>query len=153
MDGGMQMTRGRKVMIAGGLMVALALALAGCTKPGTEESEGSKAAAVEPIGGSDVARITLSPEAEKKVGIRTGTVQAFGNDLEVIPFAALFYDPNGKAWVYTSPQPRVFVRAPVTVEDIRGGKVLLSSGPPPGTAVVTVGAAELLGTEYEVGEE
>ena len=62
------MTRGRKVMIAGGLMVALALALAGCTQPGTEESEGSKVAAVEPIGGSDVARITLSPEAEKKIG-------------------------------------------------------------------------------------
>jgi hypothetical protein len=30
---------------------------------------------------------------------------------------------------------------------------LASSGPPPGTAVVTVGAAELFGTEYGVGEE
>jgi len=34
-----------------------------------------------------------------------------------------------------------------------GDEVLLRSGPPPGTPVVTVGAPELLGAEYGVGEE
>jgi hypothetical protein len=36
---------------------------------------------------------------------------------------------------------------------IDGDRAILSDGPAPGTEVVTVGAAELLGTEYEVGEE
>ena len=47
----------------------------------------------------------------------------------------------------------VYVRAPIDVIRIDGDRALLSDGPPLGTEVVTVGAAELLGTEYEVGEE
>jgi hypothetical protein len=47
----------------------------------------------------------------------------------------------------------VFVRSPITVVTIEGNRAVLSAGPAAGTQVVTVGAAELLGTEYEVGEE
>ena len=57
----------------------------------------------------------------------------------------MLYDPNGDTWVFTNPEPLVFVRAPITVDIIEGerGRVL-SDGPPAGTPVVTVGAAELL---------
>jgi hypothetical protein len=47
----------------------------------------------------------------------------------------------------------VFVRESIDVIEIDGDQALLSDGPAPGTEVVTVGAAEILGTEYEVGEE
>jgi hypothetical protein len=49
---------------------------------------------------------------------------------------------------------RTYERKPITVTDIDGAVALLSVGPPAGTPVVTVGAAELLGTEYNIsGEE
>jgi hypothetical protein len=47
-----------------------------------------------------------------------------------------------------------YQRKPITVTGIDGAVALLSTGPPAGTQVVTVGAAELLGTEYNIsGEE
>ena len=67
---------------------------------------------------------------------------------KVVPTSSVLYDAKGKTWVYTSPEPRVFVRHAITVDHIDGDRVVLSDGPAPGTAVVTVGAAELLGTEY-----
>jgi len=66
----------------------------------------------------------------------------------VVPTSSMLYDAKGKTWVYTSPEPMVFVRHAITVDHIDGDRVVLSDGPAPGTVVVTVGAAELLGTEY-----
>jgi hypothetical protein len=43
------------------------------------------------------------------------------------------------------------VRQRVGVARIDGDLAILGSGPAPGTAVVTVGVAELLGTELGVG--
>ncbi len=61
--------------------------------------------------------------------------------------------PRGQTWVYTSPETDVFVRAPVTLIDIDGGyEALLSDGPPIDTEVVTVGVAELYGSELGVGD-
>ncbi|HLZ38593.1 MAG TPA: hypothetical protein VKP64_12735 [Mycobacteriales bacterium] len=71
----------------------------------------------------------------------------------VIPLAAVLYDPEGKTWIYTSPTPRTFVRARVTIDHASGTLAHLREGPPPGTPVVTVGAAELFGAEYGVGGE
>jgi hypothetical protein len=53
--------------------------------------------------------------------------------------------------VYTAKQARTYVRAKVEVDTIEEGLVLLDLGPPPGTDVVIVGAAELLGVELGVG--
>ena len=66
----------------------------------------------------------------------------------VVPNSAVIYDPKGQTWVYINPEPLVFVRHAVTVDYVDGDRVVLSDGPAPGTMVVTVGAAELLGTEY-----
>jgi membrane fusion protein, heavy metal efflux system len=43
------------------------------------------------------------------------------------------------------------MRERVTVEFIEGDQAVLSKGPAEGSAVVTVGAAELYGTEFGVG--
>lgn len=74
-----------------------------------------------------------------------------GSTRLVVPYAAVLYDSKGETWVYTSPQPLVFVRHRISIDYIRGDQVVLSAGPPVGTTIVTVGAAELLGTEFEVG--
>jgi hypothetical protein len=58
---------------------------------------------------------------------------------------------NGAAWVYTAPEPLVYVRHPIVVDYVEGDRAVLSKGPPPGTAVVTVGVAELYGIEVGVG--
>ncbi|MDP9185052.1 MAG: hypothetical protein M3O29_05225, partial [Actinomycetota bacterium] len=106
-----------------------------------------------PIEGSDVAQVTLSEEAAGRIDVQTRPVEAAGHAQLTIPYAAVLYDPAGDTWTYTSPDPFVFVRESIDVIEIDGDQALLSDGPPPGTQVVTVGAAELLGTEYEVGEE
>jgi hypothetical protein len=69
----------------------------------------------------------------------------------VVPYAAVLYDSNGDAWVYTNPEPLVFVRHRIKIDYISGDRAVLSEGPAVGTAVVTLGAAELFGTEFEVG--
>jgi len=43
------------------------------------------------------------------------------------------------------------VREPIEITRISGDDVVLSSGPVVGTAVVTVGAAELVGAEAGLG--
>lgn len=65
----------------------------------------------------------------------------------VVPYAAILYDLDGNTWVYTNPEPLVFVRQAVSVDFIEDGLVYLTDGPAAGTRVVTVGGAELYGTE------
>jgi hypothetical protein len=73
---------------------------------------------------------------------------------EIIPYSAVVYDTDGSTWTYANTAARTYVRKPITIAAIKGGVAVLSVGPPVGTAVVTVGAAELLGTEYDIsGEE
>ena len=75
-----------------------------------------------------------------------------GEKRKIIPYAAVLYDAKGNAWVYTNPEPLVFIRQPIQIDTIVGDEVLLVEGPPAGTAVVTVGGAELYGTEFGVGK-
>jgi hypothetical protein len=133
-----------------------ALLLGGCGRTGTEDAGGNELSTVEPIEGSDVLRVTLTEDAAARIDVQTAAVQtrSVGSERRLqIPYAAVLYDPNGDTWTYTNPEPLVFIRAPIDILHIDGGRAVLTSGPAAGTDVVTVGAAELLGTEYEVGEE
>jgi hypothetical protein len=71
----------------------------------------------------------------------------------VVPLTAVIYDPEGTAWVYTATAARTFVRTKIVIDHTSSGNAYLSSGPAVGSAVVTVGASELLGAEYGVGGE
>jgi hypothetical protein len=75
-----------------------------------------------------------------------------GTPRKVIPYAAVIYDPHGATWVYTNPEPLVFVRHPIVVDYIDDDEAILSDGPSAGIAVVTVGAAELFGAETGVSK-
>ena len=145
--------RERWVVVA---ILLVGLALSACARSSSEEADES-AAEVQLIEGSEHARVILTAEALDRLGIETVAVRATATGPElgglVIPYAAVLYDAAGKTWTYTNPQPRVFVRQPIHIDHIAGDIAHLSSGPEVGTLVVTVGASELLGTEYEVGEE
>ena len=136
------------------LLVACGPATGG-SKPGDSASK------VEPVAGARISRVVLTAQAAALIGIKTDLVvranagSAQGN---AVPAAALIYEADGTVWVYTAvaatsktPVGMVtFVREPVTVARLDGDTAVLQSGPPVGTVVVTVGAVELLGTEYGV---
>jgi hypothetical protein len=144
------------------LIAALAvtgLALSGC---GTASEFDNEAASdegpskVEPLKGTPYSKVTLTAEAARRVGIRTARIRSDGSGgvrRTVMPFDAVIYDAEGHAFAFTSPRPLVYVRQPVRIARIDGARAVLAKGPPAGTPVVTVGAAELLGVEYGVEED
>jgi hypothetical protein len=144
-----------------GLVAGAAMILTGCSSAAPDEVP---PATVTQIAGSQVARLQLTDQAIQRLGIttcpvaeeHTATGQASGGTgvRKVIPYSAVVYDTDGATWTYVNTAPRAYLRRPITIAAIEGGDAVLSAGPPVGTAVVTVGAAELLGTEYEIsGEE
>jgi hypothetical protein len=97
-----------------------------------------------------LSQLTLSAKAAERLGIAIGAVSAAGAGTAV-PYSALVYDKTGKTWVYTNPQGRDYVREAIEVQRIEGDLAYLSSGPPVGTAVVTVGTVELWGVDTGIG--
>jgi hypothetical protein len=106
---------------------------------------------LEPIEGEDVLRVTLTEAAVEHAGIETAPVEKRGSTL-VVPYDAVYLDAHGEFWVYTNPEPLVYVRALIEIERETSSKAFLSAGPPPGTQVVTVGVPELYGSETEFAE-
>jgi hypothetical protein len=142
--------KNRKRWIVLVLMIA-ALPLAACGSGTSGSEEASEPAVLEQIEGSDALRIVLTEEAAKRLAIETAPAQeasADGTSAQVaIPYAAVLYEPEGATFTYTNPEPLVFVRQPITVDRIEGDLAYLTEGPPVGTTVVIVGAAELYGSE------
>ncbi|MGH8907133.1 MAG: hypothetical protein ACRD0K_11565 [Egibacteraceae bacterium] len=130
-------------------LVAAAL-LPACGAAVSDSHEIDEPVTVEHVEGTDVARLTLTQRAVERLGIQTAPVETDG-DRTVVPSAAVFVEPDGTWWVYTSPEPLVFVRHRISVERDDGELAFLTEGPPPGTRVATVGVPELLGAEYELG--
>lgn len=106
-------------------------------------------AKIEPIKGTDVMRVIFSAEGAERVGLETDAVRREGQEL-VVPDGAVIYDAEGNAYAYTAPKPLTFVRQEIQIDRSEGNSVMLSDGPPAGTEVVTVGTAEVYGTEFEV---
>jgi hypothetical protein len=132
-------------------LAALTVGVLGCS--GSRAAPERPAARVVAAGGRP--RVVLSAEARRRLGIATAPVRrAGGADAAVaIPFSALLYDPRGRPFTFVSAGPRSYARRRIRVADIAGGRATLSRGPQPGARVVTVGAAELLGTLQGVQEQ
>jgi hypothetical protein len=105
---------------------------------------------LEQIEGEEVARVILTASAAQHIGIQTAPVEELGS-LLVVPLDAVYIDAHGGFWVYTNPEPLVFVRAPIDIARETSAQAFLDEGPPAGTRVVTVGAPELYGSETEFG--
>lgn len=137
------------------LAIAALLAVGGCTGDSASVAQGEPPAVKEPADENGLSRITLSASAAERLGIEVGQVAdaaAEGDTRKIMPYGALIYDPDGSTWAYTNPEGLVYVRAPLTVDRVEGDQVLLLDGPPSGTDVVRVGAAELYGIEYGIGK-
>jgi hypothetical protein len=121
----------------------------------SEETEATNGAArVEAIAGTDQHRVILTEETAGRLGIKLGQVQytqVNGVQQLTIPYSAVLYDTDGGTWVYTSPEPDVFVRRQLTIDRIVGDLATVTAGLPAGTTVVSVGGPELFGTEFGVG--
>ena len=148
--------RGWSRGVAALLMVA-ALPLSACAKVETASAKKVEPFKKETPEGTSLIRIRLEQKAFDRIGIKTSTVREvarFGGDTNrrVVDHSAVVYDPKGDVGVYTNPSPLVFVRQPIKVDYIEGDVAVLADGPPVGTAVVTVGTAQLLGMEFGVGK-
>lgn len=138
---------------------------AGCGEVEEASISSSDAPAqLEPIEGSTVKRVVLAPRAVERLDIRTagvrpaspqemeGVVPAGQPTRTAIPFEAVLYDKKGAPFTYTNPKEREYVRQAIALDGIKNNVAILSSGPPLGTQVVTVGGIELYGVETGVGK-
>ena len=75
-----------------------------------------------------------------------------GTSRLIVPYAAVIYDVNGETWVYTNPEPLVFIRQSISIDYIQGDLAFLTEGSSAGTNVVAVGGAELYGAETGVSK-
>lgn len=144
------------------VLILAGLHLSACTdKPdraAEDDDHDDGPAKVEHLEEGNLSRVTLTTRAAQRLDIKTAPASEAvvarspnGTQRKVVPYAAVLYDAQGDTWVYTSPEPHVFVRHAVSIDYIDGDLAVLSDGPPTGTEVVTVGAAELFGTEFEIG--
>jgi hypothetical protein len=135
------------------MLIAAGVSLSACG--GSPEAAYSESAShhepakLEAIEGTDVKRVKFSAEGAERTGLQTAPIRQDGQR-KVMPYAALIYDAEGNAYTYTSPERLTYVRQKIEVDRVEGDSVVLSVGPPAGTEVVTVGAAEVYGTEFEV---
>ena len=128
------------------------LVLAGCRQD--KVAEKYHPAKLEESGQEGIMKVTLDARAAERIGLQTAAVreETIGSASRlVVPYGAIMYDAKGATWTFTNPQPLVYVRHKIVVENIEGDRVILSEGPPAGTVVVTVGAAELMGAEHKYG--
>ena len=148
---------GRKLGIAVAVLTAGVLpAACGSTLRVGVNEQTAQSANIEPIAGTALKRVKLTPKAAQRLDVKTtlvrqGEVTHAGTKAvkKIVPYASVLYDANSAAWVYTSPEPLVFIRHAIAIDYIEADEAVLSDGPPPGTTVVTAGAAELFGTEFE----
>jgi hypothetical protein len=140
---------GRPKKAVPALLLVAGLGLAGCQAPaqGADATVGEQPAAVEPAADGGPARVTLTDRAEEELGLVTGTVAAEGDGGAMVPFGAVVYDAEGASWTFVRVEEHTYLRAPITITRVVGDRATLTSGPPAGTEVVTVGAAFLVGAE------
>ncbi len=140
--------------------------------------DGSKAARIEPLGGDprpahSARPVPLGPPRADpaaasvdlfyaieganpalRPGERVSAVlflRGEGDSL-VAPWGAVLHDFHGGTWVYEEVAPRSYIRRRAVVRRRDGPLAVLDSGPPPGTNVVTEGAAEIFGFEFGTGK-
>ena len=138
---------------AGLVLIAGVVSLSACGEASSgydyETASHHDPAELEPIKGTDVSRVTIDAEGVKRAGIQTAPIRQNGQGM-VMPHSAVIFDADGETFTYTVPEPRTYVRQKIVIDHVDGDSVMLSDGPPAGTEVVTVGAALVYGSEFEV---
>jgi len=135
-------------------VLAVGSSLSACTEVESADKEHYSPATITPVkgGDKDLVSVTLTREGADRIDIATGRVARGAGGQKVIPYAALLYEKDGSAFVYTNPKGLTYLRAHIEVDRVSGDRVLLRDGPAVGTKVVTTGAAQVHGAELEYGE-
>jgi hypothetical protein len=148
-----ELERRLRAACAGLVLIAVGVSLSACGEASTgydyETASHHEPAKLEPIKGTDVQRVIFDAEGAKRVGLQTAPIRQNGEE-KVIPYAAVIYGADGKTYTYTAPEPLTFVRKEIKIDRVDGNSAVLSDAPPASTEIVTVGAAEVYGTEFEV---
>lgn len=126
------------------IFAGLLLSACGPKEATTEKILPSK---LEPIEGTDLSKVILTEKAAERIGVET--VLASGTS---VPYAAVIYDIEGNTWIYTNPELLTFVREPIVIDYIEGDTAILAESLSSEFNVVTVGVAELYGTETGVSK-
>jgi hypothetical protein len=122
------------------------LLLPGCAKSAEQKHVIKEPVTIEKDEASGLGRLTLTEKAAERIGIETVTVEEV-DGRSVVSSDAVIVDASGNRYVYANPEPLLFTREPISVENENDGLAWLTDGPPAGTRVVTIGAAELHGAE------
>lgn len=151
---GMPQRRVWRVLLA----AAVATSVAGCAKTTTAAKSKDDPSGVvihtdEKTGLSTI-DFTKAPKSVERLGIKTVKVEALAGQpgSRTVPQGAVLYTAKGETLVYTNSTPLMYEHVPITIDHIQEDTAVLAEGPPPGTAVVTLGAAELTGIEFGVGK-
>ncbi|WP_369142333.1 efflux RND transporter permease subunit [Streptomyces sp. R44] len=148
---------------AAGLLLAGGAGLTAC---GDSDSSSASAAEhtdqppaeIEEVTEGKIPHLTLAEDTVKRIHLTTeplrqAPLDGVGPARTLIPLKAVVYDPEGKTFAFTNPKPFVYIRTPVQLGQFGEHDAVVTSGLATGTRVVTVGAAELLGIEYETDGE
>lgn len=140
-----------KIML---VLVAVVIVLSACGNTVPVTGEKVKPSMVEPVEGSDFSRVILTEKAVERLDLQTVPVEMREMNSEhlAVPYSAVMYGLQGETWVYTNPEPLVYVRQAIDIDYIDGDWVALVDGPEVGTPVVIVGAPLLYGAEVGVSK-
>jgi ABC-type oligopeptide transport system substrate-binding subunit len=136
------------------MIMMAALVLTACNRAAATEGK-SEPVKVEPIEGTEFNQVILTDKAAQRLGIELDSIREEdidGEQLTVMPYAALIYGLSGETWAYTSSDGLSFRREPITIDYIVGNTVVLIEGPSVGTDVAVVGVAELYGADTGIGK-
>jgi len=135
------------------VLIACVVSLSACGQASSgydyETASHHEPAELEPIKGTDLQRVIFDAQAAERVGLQTAPIRQNGEG-KIMPYSALIYTSDGNTYAYRSPEPLTYVRQEVKIDRVDGDSVVLSEGPPAGTQVVTVGTAEVYGTDFEI---
>ncbi len=147
----------RSGVVAAVVLLLAGIGVAGCKSSSPTEAEADGAATVTEVPGQEgIHRVELTADGAERIGLETATVRGparAGQPGLSVPLSAVLYDRDGATWVFVSTGKLAFQRAPVSIRAVTGDQALLASGPAVGSAVATLGAAELLGAEEGVPGE
>ena len=103
---------------------------------------------------SDLYYELLNRDGAFRIGQKVGATLALRGTADglVVPWSAVVFDMHGGAWVYVRTAANVFTRTRIELRHVVGHLAVLSRGPKAGAEVVSVGAAELFGTEFGAGK-
>lgn len=132
--------------------IFLLTALRACSKHEVVHKKEPPATVEKTDVGDGVSRLTLTPEARKRLGIENRIIPRDKNGKRTVPVSALLYDTKGAAWVFVEPEKFQFHREQIRVLQTRENEISIESSIGDSVPVVIEGAAELSGTESGVGK-